>query len=123
MAVFRELKIRWKGKHYLFTPSNRLLRRIEEEVALTDVIAGIAGGRPKLSHVALVVAEFLMEAGVETAEDDIYAVIMDDIQDGATQFTQWCEVIAQAVSPTEDVAKNSKGSAAAKTARKSGNAA
>ncbi len=118
MAVFRELTIHWKGEDRPFTPSNRLLRRIEEDVALTDVIAGIASGKPKLSHVALVVARFLAEAGVETTEEDIYAMIMDDIQDGATQFTRWCEVIAQAVSPTEDVAKNSKGSAAVKTARK-----
>ena len=41
-SIFREVTIPYGGQAYPFTPSNRVLRRIEEEVSLTPPDQGAA---------------------------------------------------------------------------------
>lgn len=111
MSVFRDVKLSYDGEEYWLTPSNRLLRRIESEMApssLTDMISRISHGKPPVSEVALVVTEFLREAGVpKVNEDQMYADLMNDLQDGGKVFGAMCEAIVMAISPSDDAGKKS----------------
>ncbi|MDX1489203.1 MAG: hypothetical protein R3268_13420 [Acidiferrobacterales bacterium] len=110
MSVFRDVKLIHEGEEYWLTPSNRLLRRIEGEMApssLTDMIARIGSGKPPVSEVALVVTEFLKAAGVDKVdEDEIYSDLMRDLMnDGGKVFASMCEAIVTAISPADDEGK------------------
>lgn len=111
MSVFRELKMTHDEVEYWLTPSNRLLRRIEAELApssLTDMITRIGSGKPPVSEVALVVSEFLKEAGApKVDEDEMYGELMQDLLGGGKVFSAMCEVIVAAISPTDDAGKKS----------------
>lgn len=111
MSVFREIKLVHDGEEYWLTPSNRLLRRIEGEMApssLTDMITRIGSGKPPVSEVALVVAEFLKAAGAPGVnEDQMYGELMNDLLAGGAVFTAMCEAIVSAISPTDDGGKKS----------------
>ena len=110
-SIFREVTIPYGGQAYPFTPSNRVLRRIEEEVSLTRLIRGLHSGKPAISQIAFVAAEFLREAGVEgITEDAVYTELVFDMQAGGGQISALCDSIIQSVTPTGDVAKNSRGS-------------
>lgn len=102
MSVFREVKMTYDGEEYWLTPSNRLLRRIEAEMApssLTDMIARIGHGKPPVSEVALVVTEFLKAAGAQKVdEDQMYSDLMGDLMDGGQVFSSMCEAIVTAIS-------------------------
>lgn len=78
MAVFREVVVEWGGEERTFTPSNRLLRRIEREVPIWPLLAKVQGGELPIGDVSFVVAEVLKEVGVGTDEDQIAC----DIHDG-----------------------------------------
>ncbi len=71
MAVFREVNVEWDGEEHTFTPSNRLLRRIEREVPIWPLLAKVQGGELPIGDVSFVVAEVLKEVGVDTDEDRI----------------------------------------------------
>lgn len=71
MAVFREVVVEWDGEEHTFTPSNRLLRRIEREVPIWPLLAKVQGGELPIGDVSFVVAEVLKEVGVDTDEDQI----------------------------------------------------
>ena len=111
MSVFRDIKLTHDGQEYWLTPSNRLLRRIEGEMApssLTDMIARIGSGKPPVSEVALVVSMFLKEAGADGAnEDDIYGELMADLMNGGKIFGAMCEAIVLAISPVDAAGKKS----------------
>lgn len=102
-GVFREIVMTHDGEDYTITPNNKLLRGIEREVSLTDMISRIASGKPPLSEVAFVVAEFLRSAGAEVDEDQIYADIMDDMAENEGKgFIGLCKAIIEAVSPVDE---------------------
>lgn len=109
MSVFREVKLIHNGEEYWLTPSNRLLRRIEGEMApssLTDMIARIGSGKPPVSEVALVVSMFLKEAGADGAsEDELYGELMADLMSGGKVFGAMCEAIVMAISPADATGK------------------
>lgn len=77
-GVFRDITMTWKGEDYTFTPSNRLLRRIEVkgDLSIANVAHGAASGQAKLSLVAFIAAEFLKEGGARVTEDEVYAALM-----------------------------------------------
>lgn len=120
MSVFREVKMTYDGEEYWLTPSNRLLRRIEAEMApssLTDMIARIGHGKPPVSEVALVVTEFLKAAGAQKVdEDQMYSDLMGDLMDGGQVFSSMCEAIVTAISPADDGGKKSAPRAKSKKA-------
>lgn len=71
-AVFREVELVWQGRPYRFTPSNRLLRRIEGEgVALLGMIQAFQRGQPNVAQLAYVIAAVLQEAGGTVTEDEM----------------------------------------------------
>lgn len=109
MSVFRDVKLTYDGQEYMLTPSNRLLRRIEGEMApssLTDMIARIGTGKPPVSEVAFVVTEFLKAGGAQKVdEDQMYADLMNDLMEGGAVFGAMCEAIVMAISPSDDTGK------------------
>lgn len=112
MGVFREVKIEYLGKEYFFTPTNRLLRRIERELSLADMLTRIGTGKPPVSEIAYVTSMFMQEAGIEDVdEDSIYAELMEDVQSEGKVFSHMVVMITEAVSPTVDVVKKSVGPA------------
>jgi len=106
MSVFRDHEISWMGKRYTFTPSNRLLRRIEGQLApssFVDIINRMRNGKTPVSEVAFVVAEFLRAAGADdVSEDDIYGAIQQDfVSNNGEGFTRLAQTVILVVSPAE----------------------
>jgi hypothetical protein len=111
-GVFNEMTINWEGGSYTFTPSNRLLRRIEGELSpssLTDVARRMNEGKPPISETAYIISEFLSAAGADKSvadEDKIYAGIMNDFAtNNGTGFIGLCKALLMAISPADDTAK------------------
>lgn len=120
-GVFNEVEISWKGKTYFFTPSNRLLRRIEGQLApssLTDVINRISEGKPPISEAAFIIAEFLKAGGADNSvadEDAIYGEIVADFERNQGKgFLLLCEAIMLAISPSDNAAKKRNADSAEK---------
>lgn len=113
MSVFRDIDMVYEGQTYTVTPSNRLLRRIEGQLApssLTDMISRIGSAKPPVSEVAFVVAEFLKEGGADGVnEDQMYADLMGDLMgnDGKV-FAAMTEALVSAISPVDVPAKKPK---------------
>lgn len=76
-GVFREMTIEWEGKKYDFTPSNKFLRRIDREVSINKIAERAAQGDAPIFDIAFVVAEILREAGADTSEDEVLAIVTD----------------------------------------------
>lgn len=100
--VFRDIDIEWQGERYTLTPSNRLLRRIEQEVSLTKLFTQAQDGELSVANLSYVVCEFLKAAGVKGVDEDaVYGDLMADLQGGGETVMAMVEVIATAVSPPE----------------------
>ena len=119
-SAFRETSIEWMGETYVFTPANRLLRRIEGELApssISGVITLIGAGKPPISHIAFILASFLKAGGAEKGvadEDLIYAHLMDDITNkDATAYLAVVDFLMRVLSPTEDASKKPTADASA----------
>lgn len=98
MAVFREVSVEWDGEEHTFTPSNRLLRRIEREVPIWPLLAKVQGGELPIGDVSFVVAEVLKEVGVDTDED----VISGEIHSGDPQeMLKYAFAVVSALLPSE----------------------
>lgn len=92
MGVFRDVTMEWDGDDYTFTPSNRVLRRIESQgVNIAKLIHGLSVGPVSAPDLAFVAAEFLKIGGADVDEDQVYAKIMSgtqkQINDLATSVT------------------------------------
>lgn len=111
-GVFHDVDIAWKGETYAFTPSNRLLRKIEGEIApstLGSVLQRVASGNPPFSEIAYILSVFLRAAGCRAEdcnEDELYRAILEDVRfrDGK-QYYAITDILVQVVSPSEDAAK------------------
>jgi hypothetical protein len=102
-GVFREMTIKWAGESYTLTPSMTLMRRIDREVSVMDMIQRANDGRFPAFDLAYVICEFLRAAGAkDVSDDEVYAHLMDDLgeNDGKEVMPMLNAVIA-AVSPSE----------------------
>lgn len=82
MSVFREVTIEFGGEEYRFTPSNKLMRRIDGELfpqTLFGVLNQMDGQQAPLPALALIISMMLNEGGGEFTEDDILKELYDDI--------------------------------------------
>lgn len=123
--VFRDIDIEWQGERYTLTPSNRLLRRIEQEVSLTGLFNDAQAGRLSVPNLAYVVCEFLKAAKVPNVDEDgIYGDLMSDMaNNNGRTVMQMVEVIATAMSPPdEDEKKPVAAPAGPKASKKAANA-
>ena len=104
-AVAREYAISWAGKTYRFVPSNALIRRIEGEgVSLIHMVSELRTGRPRISHVALVVAECLRSAGADVDEDEMLSALLG--ADAVKVMLLACDILG-AIFPAVDGKKPS----------------
>ena len=86
MSAFREMSVEWEGKRYTFSPSNKFLRRIDREVSLASLASRAERGEAPIFDMAFVIAEILLEAGVETDEDEVIAIITDEDEGARAQY-------------------------------------
>jgi hypothetical protein len=92
-GVTREFSLTWRDRTYVFTPTNRLLRRIEAgEVSLTHMAHEMGQGRLKMSHLAFVLAEVLRSCGARVTEDEMLAELSGG--DPAACYALATEVLA-----------------------------
>ena len=99
MGVFRDVTIEWNGVDYSFTPSNRLLRRIEGQgVNIAVLMHGLAVGPISAPSLAFVAAEFLKAGGAGVTEDDLFGYIMSASQ---SQIDALATSVALAITPQE----------------------
>jgi hypothetical protein len=109
MSVFRDITLTYKGKDYTFTPSMRLMRRIDAQLApqtLLGVAHAIDRQRPSMPELALIASEFLQAAGeFRVSEDEIYVHLMDEVTNGGGDLARLCGCIGYSLNPTEEAAK------------------
>jgi len=106
MAVFRDTTMTWDGVEYVFTPSNRILRRIESSgVNIATLIQGLSVGPVSAPDLAFVAAEFLKIGGATVTEDDVYGHIMTGTPD---QISELATFVASAIIPEEPAGKKPK---------------
>ena len=110
-GVFREMTITWEGKSYSLTPSMSLMRRIDREVSVMDMIQRANDGRFPAYDLAFVICEFLREAGAQNVSDDeVYAHMMADLGDNdGKEVTPMLNAVVAAVSPAEGDEKKPAG--------------
>lgn len=71
MGLFREVKLKWQGQDYWVTPTNRIIRRMENEGTTIGALAmRLSAGEPMLGNISFVIATLLAEAGVKASGDD-----------------------------------------------------
>lgn len=121
--VSRESAIEYGGERYVFSPSNRLLRRIDaglspqthmsvlaqlQDAAKASQMDASAGARVPFPALAYIIAEMIAEAGGDVSEDDVHADIMHDLTtNGGAELPGLINSVIETVSPPERVAKNS----------------
>lgn len=102
-GVFREITIGWGGKTYTLVPSNKMLRRVDMQLAprtLVGVFSSVRAGEFPLFDLALIGSEFLKEAGASFTEDDVYAGFVEDMNDNdGAGVMAFAEAINLAITP------------------------
>lgn len=93
--IARDVTLHWRGVEYVFTPSNRLLRRIEgEDISLIQVVQDLAKQRVKHSQLGLIIAVCLQSAGAKITEEEAAAALVTD-----TSAFDLVQQIMQAIFP------------------------
>ena len=106
-GVFRDFTITWKGEPVRITPTLRLLRLIEyENVSLADVAVRTSQGRPPVSHLALILARSLQDAGVDVTDDEVYEEMMDNVN--PRDFAAMVQNVLLAFAPAEEDPKKAE---------------
>ena len=100
-GVFRDFTIVWQGEPVRITPTLRLLRSIEDEnISLADVAVRTSQGRPPVSHLALILARSLQDAGVAVTDEEVYAEMMG--MDDSRAFAAMIQDVLLAFAPAEE---------------------
>lgn len=102
MAVFREVELTVKGETVVFTPSNRLLRRIDSGLApqtILGVLNGFDGQQAPVPALSYILAEFMRAGGSEMDEDEVYGELSKMVQGLAdNKLNELMSVCWQAIS-------------------------
>jgi hypothetical protein len=81
-AVFRTVQMAWDGQTYEVKPTMALLNKIEQRVSLAGLVRGLATEAPPLSHLAVVVGEFLRHGGARVKDEEVYReLVTGEVQD------------------------------------------
>lgn len=82
MSVFREITVEFGGSEYTFSPSNKLLRRIDAGLTpqtLFGVLNQMDGREAPLPALAYIISELLNAGGGKFTEDDVLGELYDDV--------------------------------------------
>ena len=120
--VKRESAIEFDGVRYVFTPSNKMLRRIDAGLApqthmsvlaqLQDAAQAaksdpMAGARVPIASLAYIISEMIREGGGDVDEDEVSESIMEDMSENdAAGLPGLIEAVIETVSPPDRLAKN-----------------
>lgn len=77
-----EISITYGGEVLHFTPSNRLLRRLDAELApetFLGVLSRMDGKEAPLPSIAFILSFFINAAGGEADEDTLFSELLDDV--------------------------------------------
>lgn len=112
-GVFREISMTWEGERYTLTPSMSLMRSIDREVSVMDMIQRANDNKFPAYDLAYVICEFLRAAGAASVSDDeVYAHLMADLSDNdGKEVMPMLDAIITAVSPAEGDEKKPAGRA------------
>jgi len=118
-GVFREMSMQWNGVKYTLTPSMALMRRIDREVSIMDMIQRANENRFPVFDLSYVICEFLRAAGAKDVNDDqVYKDLMADMADNEGKETlPMLQAIITAVSPADEDGKKPEGRAVSKKAK------
>lgn len=111
-GVFRDVTAEWEGVEYTFTPSNRVLRRIEGlGVNVATLIHGLSVGPMSAPNLAFVAAEFLKIGGADVSEDDVYLKIMSGTEAEINAIATWVaeSLLPQVVKGKKQGKRSAKG--------------
>lgn len=113
------MSMQWNGVKYTLTPSMALMRRIDREVSIMDMIQRANENRFPVFDLSYVICEFLRAAGAKDVKDDqVYKDMMADLahNDGAETMPMLQTVIT-AISPVDEDGKKPEGRAVSKKAK------
>ena len=106
-AVFREIAVEFGGKEYTFTPSNKLLRKIDAGLSpqtLLGLMGTMNGKELPIYGIAYVVSEFIKAGGGDATEDDVIFELQADLRDNNGKGVRpLVASIADALSPPDAV--------------------
>ena len=72
-AIFKPIRITWKGQEVEIVATMRVINAIENDVNLARLAQRVAQGDPPLSQISTVYAHLLSAAGVSVTPEEIYA--------------------------------------------------
>lgn len=75
-SIYQSVTLSWAGESYEIKPDFNFLHKIEEKYSLSSVAMDLAAGRPKMTHVAGVVAIMLRTQGVKVKDEEVYQELM-----------------------------------------------
>ena len=94
MAGFgKTVTLEWQGDEYELLVTMPVIAKIEEDVNLIKLAQSLANNDVKMSHVAIVFAHLLREAGAKVTHDDVWqAMFSEDAPDviGAATIALSC---------------------------------
>ena len=106
-AVFREIAVEFGGKEYTFTPSNKLLRKIDAGLSpntLLGVVSTMSGEQLPLYDIAFIVSKFIEAGGGSVDEEQVLAELYADLQENNGEGIQpMVKAIADVISPPDAV--------------------
>ena len=114
--VLRDISISYGGETYTFTPSNRLLRKIDAGLSpnsIMGVVNTMQNENLPLYDIAFIVSEFIKAGGGNVSEDDVLAELYADLSENEGKgIGPLLEALAAAISPPGATAKNPQAPAA-----------
>lgn len=108
----REIDLECNGVDYKLSPSIKAMCRIEAGLApssFVGVLNRVQSGQPPVFEVAYIVSELYRLANAPVTNEEVYAILIEDIASEGKVFGEMCKVISALISPTVDVAKKSLG--------------
>lgn len=119
MAFSREVVIEFDGERYRFTPSNKLLRRIDADLypqTMFGILSQVGEGQVPLPAIACILANMLNAGGGNFDEDDVLQELYHDVlHNNGNGIKPLVEAIAECVSLPEVEAKMGNSSPPAKS--------
>ena len=98
-AIFEPVTITWDGQEFTVTPTYRMVQQLEQHVSIAGVASRAEAGNPPMSHIAYIVSFLLTQAGKPVPADDVYGVMLADMD--TDQIQELASVAVSAFMPTK----------------------